>query len=872
MTEGKNESKPRRRGIRRTKAEIGELSEATSPAATPETGAAADAMPADGAEAPKKRTRRTTKKAAEASAPAISPQAETAQAPPQPEGEAAPAPKARAPRRSRTAKSASASTSDADSGSTPAVAVVAHEPAEPALSAEPSHPEPAPGEALAGASDEDRKPRRRRSRRGGKNRGAGVQVHGEQALPDTEEGQSPHPVPAFAGGTGESFADAPQNADVPETGESQPGVSLSELPGAPGEPVEGAAGGAKRRRRRRRRRNRKGKGPDGQLTLLEAGAEAEGADHDEEEGEVEETVAAAAKAGTAPEVAAVEGGSEAGGGRRSRSSRRRRGRGGEGRPADEVVGQPAGQVARAAADETGVEGAEIEDDDLEGDAEYTDTSASSDTRRVMMIDGTHPEEIRVAIVNDNVLDYFEFENQRKKQFKGNIYKGKVINIAPAIEAAFVEFGGGRHGFLPLNEYCGGALAENLDNWDEDEKRPSLRSGMEILVQVTKEESSVKGAALTSYISIAGRYLVMMLGMKRFGISKKITGEKERERLRKVMDKLEYPEHLGFIVRTEGEGRNLKDLKADLENLIRLWQRVLDGGKKLKAPALLYEEQDIVIRTLRDSYSSDFAEVLMNSEDSHRKAVEFFDIYYPKQKNKLKLYRQKRPLFSKFNLDEQLDKATSRRVALPSGGHIVIDRTEALWSIDVNSGRSSKDRDIEDTAFRTNKEAAVEVTRQLRIRDMGGLIVVDFIDMENKNHIKEVERTIKEGLKKDKAKNDMSAMGKFGLVAISRQRMGISFFDVMLKECDLCSGTGFVATSDALAVRLLRKLHDEMSREGTREIVARVYPSLLETLLNQKRDEISRLERLCNIGVSFVADGSLPPGGFHLSQAPQVAGS
>jgi ribonuclease E len=203
---------------------------------------------------------------------------------------------------------------------------------------------------------------------------------------------------------------------------------------------------------------------------------------------------------------------------------------------------------------------------------------------------------------------------------------------------------------------------------------------------------------------------------------------------------------------------------------------------------------------------------------------------------------------------------------------VIDRTEALWSIDVNSGRSSKDRDIEDTAYRTNKEAAIEVTRQLRIRDMGGLIVVDFIDMENKNHIKEVERTIKEGLRKDKAKNDVSAMGKFGLVAISRQRMGISFFDVMLKECDLCSGTGFVATSDAQAVRMLRRLHDEMSREGTRELVARVYPSLLETLLNQKREEISRLERLCNTRVSFVADASLPPGGFHLSQAPAAPGA
>jgi ribonuclease E len=406
--------------------------------------------------------------------------------------------------------------------------------------------------------------------------------------------------------------------------------------------------------------------------------------------------------------------------------------------------------------------------------------------------------------------------------------------------------------------------DHLGTWNEGEKRPPLRSGMEILVQVTKEESTIKGAALTSYISIAGRYMVMMLGMKRYGISKKITGEKERERIRKQMEKLEYPEHLGFIVRTVGAARPLKDLKADLQNLLKLWDRTVAGARGNKAPALLYEEQDIVIRTLRDNYSADVAEVMMNSEAAYRKASAFFDVYYPKQKGKLKLYRQKRPLFSRFNLEEQVERVIARRVPLPSGGHIVIDRTEAIWTIDVNSGRSSKDRDIEDTAYRTNREAAAEVTRQMRLRDIGGLIVVDFIDMENKAHNKDVERILKDGLKKDKAKSDVTSLGKFGLVAISRQRMGTSFYDILLKGCEVCGGLGVVSTQDASVVRLFRRLHDELSKdgkEGARDVSVRVAPGLLETLLNQKREEITRIERICGGKVVFQADAALPPSTF-----------
>ena len=519
-------------------------------------------------------------------------------------------------------------------------------------------------------------------------------------------------------------------------------------------------------------------------------------------------------------------------------------------------------------------GTEAEEPDAESewmneadeDEEESFPEEGTGAKKVMLIDGLHSEENRVAIVAEGNLDYYEVENQRRKAFKGNIYKAKVVNIAHAIEAAFVEFGGGRHGFMPLNEYCAGALMEHLGTWNEGDKRPPLRPGMEILVQVTKEESAIKGAAVTSYISIAGRYMVMMLGMKRYGISKKITGEKERERIRKQMEKLEYPDHLGFIVRTVGAARPLKDLKADLTNLLKLWDRTVDGARANKAPALLYEEQDIVIRTLRDNYSADVTEVLMNSEAAYRKASAFFDVYYPKEKGKLKLYRNKRPLFGKFNLEEQVERGTQRKVPLPSGGHIVIDRSEALWAIDVNSGRSSKDRDIEDTAFRTNGEAAAEVTRQLRLRDIGGLIVIDFIDMESKSHNKEVERILKEGLKRDKAKSDVTSLGKFGLVAISRQRMGTSFYDILLKGCDLCGGTGVIPTQDAATVRLLRRLHDELSKEGReagKEVTVRVAPGLLETLLNQKREDINRLEKLCGGKVAFHADPALSASSFSI---------
>jgi ribonuclease E len=705
------------------------------------------------------------------------------------------------------------------------------------------------------------------------------------------EGEPPIEVAA------EGEAVPPGEDRVPAKEEPQEGLTPPEIREA-ARTAEGAASEGKGRRRRSRRRG--GKGPQAghaEPPQGEAGAPPEPPSAGEPIAAGEEAPQAAVEPPPAPEGVAAEGleqppvphgaetaqagesgGEPRKGRRRSRRRGRRRGKGlpqaPEGEPVPEGApsqGELIGGAEGTSSEEPGaareaVEAAEEarEEEEEHGEEEPAEP-AGKGPRKVMLIDGIHPEEIRVAFVSDGNLDYFEVENQRRKQFKGSIFKGKVVNVAHAIEAAFVEFGGGRHGFLPLNEYCGGALMENLGTWNEGDKRPHLRPGMEILVQVTKEESSIKGAALTSYISIAGRYLVMMLGMKRYGISKKITNEKERERIRKNMEKLSYPEHLGFIVRTVGAGQPLKDLRADLENLLKLWDRTVEGARTQKAPALLYEEQDIVIRTLRDNYWSDVSEVLMNSADSYRKAQAFFDVYYPKQMQKLKLYRQKRPLFFKFNLEEQLEKACARKVGLPSGGHIVIDRTEALWSIDVNSGRSSKDRDIEDTAYRTNKEAASEVARQLRIRDMGGLIVVDFIDMENRNHIKDVEKTLKDALKKDKAKSDVSNMGKFGLVGISRQRMGISFYDVVMKGCDLCLGTGSLPTPDAVMVRLLRKVHSELSRDPAKDLAVRVSPQLLEALLNQKREEVGSLEKLCGARVVFVADSSLPSGSFSMGE-------
>jgi len=676
----------------------------------------------------------------------------------------------------------------------------------------------APAEAGNATAGESLPKGRRRSRRRGKKKPGETPAQESEAgtgeTPAPVQGPRPFEVVGWGGqpaSAGEPAAH-PEHIEAEPAGGEAPAAPKAGLPGASAEPGGEPGEPGKRRRRRRRRRRGKGKGPAQGET---AGALPSPAG--DEEPEADETGALAA------------GGTEA--------------------------EEPDDGPEDAA-------GSEEEEEEEEGIFSEEGTGA----KKVMLIDSLHSEENRVAIVTEGNLDYYEVENQRRKAFKGNIYKAKVVNIAHAIEAAFVEFGGGRHGFLPLNEYCAGALMEHLGTWNEGDKRPPLRPGMEILVQVTKEESAIKGAAVTSYISIAGRYMVMMLGMKRYGISKKITGEKERERIRKQMEKLEYPDHLGFIVRTVGAARPLKDLKADLTNLLKLWDRTVEGARANKAPSLLYEEQDIVIRTLRDNYSADVMEVLMNSDAAYRKASAFFDVYYPKQKGKLKLYRNKRPLFGKFNLEEQVERGTQRKVPLPSGGHIVIDRSEALWSIDVNSGRSSKDRDIEDTAFRTNGEAAAEVTRQLRLRDIGGLIVIDFIDMESKSHNKEVERILKEGLKRDKAKSDVTSLGKFGLVAISRQRMGTSFYDVLLKGCDLCGGTGVIPTQDAATVRLLRRLHDELAREGReagREVSVRVAPGLLETLLNQKREDISRLEKLCGGKVAFHADPSQSASSFSI---------
>ncbi|MBI5418708.1 MAG: Rne/Rng family ribonuclease [Deltaproteobacteria bacterium] len=723
---------------------------------------------------------------------------------------------------------------------------------------------------------------------------------GEQAI-QAEPPKEDREIPAASDVSGEA-PDREEGAGAPREDDER-GAPAPRQPGEPltapevlevAKAVSGEAAPAKSRRRRSRRR---GKGAPAETAAETPAVPEEAAPRAEEEpalfpaegatipepatreyqsGAAEEPREAPAapegtEEGRAPEAVAAE---PRKGRRRSRRRGRRRGKGIAPAPEGEAVSEGAAapeEFARGAEGTSSeepapaIEGEFAFEAEEEEEEEEAAAEAGKGPRKVMLIDGIHPEEIRVAFVSDGNLDYFEVENQRRKQFKGNIYKGKVVNVAQAIEAAFVEFGGGRHGFLPLNEYCAGALMEHLGTWNEGDKRPHLRPGTEILVQVTKEESSIKGAALTSYISIAGRYLVMMLGMKRYGISKKIAAEKEREKIRKNMEKLTYPENLGFIVRTVGAGQPLKNLKADLENLLKLWERTVAGARTQKAPALLYEEQDIVIRTLRDNYSSDVSEVLMNSADSYRKAQAFFDVYYPKQKQKLKLYRQKRPLFFKFNLEEQIEKACTRKVPLPSGGHIVIDRTEAMWSIDVNSGRSARDRDIEDTAYRTNKEAASEVARQLRIRDMGGLIVIDFIDMEHRGHIKDVEKTLKDTLKADKAKTDVSSMGKFGLVAVSRQRMGISFYDVLLKGCERCGGTGLLPTEDSVTVRLLRRVHSELSKDQAKELVVRVSPPLLETLLNQKREEVTSLERMCGYRVTFVSDPSLSAASFSVGE-------
>ena len=463
----------------------------------------------------------------------------------------------------------------------------------------------------------------------------------------------------------------------------------------------------------------------------------------------------------------------------------------------------------------------------------------------MLINAIHQEESRVAILEEGVLQELEVEFSGKGETKGNVYLGKVAMIQPSIHALFINYGGNRHGFLPFPEVhpsCYGR-AEYDEKGGEGERptiEKNIKVGQEIMVQIVKEERDHKGAYLTTYISIAGRFLVLMPGSKKGGVSRKIDSEEERTKLKDIITSLKVPEDMGLIIRTAGMGRVRTDLKKDLSSLLRVWKGIKVKEKKQKAPSLIYQEGDIVLRMIRDYFSSNMEEILVDNAEVFKKAKDFMKVLMPRLQSRIKLHQDNVPLFSKYNLEEQIESIYGNSVPLKSGGSIVIDPTEALVSIDVNSGRSKGEKNIEDTAFQTNLEAATEVARQLRLRDLGGLIVIDFIDMRHKNHIIEVEKALKVGLKRDKARIGVAKISKFGLMEMSRQRIKSSLMERSFVPCSHCAGRGTIKSVESNALYLLRKIHAAAISDNIREADLLLPLEVAEYLQNNKRSELLKI--------------------------------
>lgn len=468
----------------------------------------------------------------------------------------------------------------------------------------------------------------------------------------------------------------------------------------------------------------------------------------------------------------------------------------------------------------------------------------------MLINATHPEELRVALVDGQRLFDLDIESSTREQKKANIYKGRITRIEPSLEAAFVDFGAERHGFLPLKEVSRDYFKTPPSQIEgKINIKDVLSEGQEVIVQVDKEERGNKGAALTTFISLAGRYLVLMPNNPRAGgISRRIEGE-DRSQLKEAMAGLTIPRNMGAIIRTAGVGRSTEELQWDLDYLLQVWEAISNAAQARKAPFLIHQESNVIIRAVRDYLRQDIGEVLIDAESVYQDVLNFVKAVMPTFENKIKLYRDEIPLFSRYQIEAQIETAFQREVKLPSGGVIVIDPTEALVSIDINSSRATKGGDIEETALQTNLEAAEEIARQLRLRDIGGLIVIDFIDMTPARHQREVEQKIREALEIDRARVQVGKISRFGLLEMSRQRLRPSLGETRSEACPRCNGQGSIRGIESLALSIMRLIYEEASKEKTREVRANVPVSVATFLLNEKRKQIADIES--NQGVSVL---------------------
>jgi ribonuclease E len=471
----------------------------------------------------------------------------------------------------------------------------------------------------------------------------------------------------------------------------------------------------------------------------------------------------------------------------------------------------------------------------------------------MLVNVAESEECRVAVIEKQKLEELYIERASLSSHVGNIYKGKVVNIESGIQAAFIDFGIGRNGFLHISDlhprYFSRGKSDHIENVgrrkslkDRPPIQKCLNKGDEVLVQVTKEGVKTKGPTLSTYISLPGKYLVMMPWMRKHGVSHKIEDEDERKRLRDILDESKPPKEQGFIIRTAGQGCSKRDIQSDLRYLRRLWSAIAKRIDSDKAPGELYQESNLVIRTLRDVFGSGISEIICDSESMVRKIRDFLSIATPRLKRNVKYYDGKVPLFHKYDIENEINKIQSRTVALNAGGSIVIEQTEALVAIDVNSGRYRKADTAEQTAYKINQEAAAEIARQLRLRDLGGLIICDFIDMRNEKHRKSVEKAFRAAVKPDRARSRILRISQFGVVEMTRQRMRPSLQSSTYLACPHCGGSGFIKSHESLAIEIVRLLNLSASKDDVRRIELFVSPEVGHYLQNEKRGVVAHIEQ------------------------------
>lgn len=482
----------------------------------------------------------------------------------------------------------------------------------------------------------------------------------------------------------------------------------------------------------------------------------------------------------------------------------------------------------------------------------------------MLFNATHQEELRVAILDGQKLIDLDIETAGREQRKGNIYKGVITRIEPGLEACFVNYGEDRHGFLPFKEVARSYFKEGVDVRSA-RVQDALTEGQELIVQVEKEERGNKGAALTTFISLAGRYLVLMPNNPRGGgVSRRVEGE-DRQELRDTMEQLTVPQGMSIIARTAGIGRNAEELQWDLSYLMQLWSAVDSAARDNPAPVLIYLESSLVIRAIRDYFSPDIGEILIDTDDIADQATAFMSVVMPDNVQRVKRYHDDIPLFSRFQIEHQIETAYSRTVQLPSGGSVVIDHTEALVAVDVNSARSTRGADIEETALRTNQEAADEVARQLRLRDLGGLIVIDFIDMEESKNQRAVEQRLRDALHFDRARVQMGKISRFGLMELSRQRLRPALNEGSHITCPRCNGTGVIRDAESSALQVLRLLQEEAMKEGTAAVHAQVPVEVATYLLNEKRADITNIEARLKVNLVLIPNKHLETPHHHLER-------